>query len=125
MDFSFVFKTIFISFFIFILIYVINFASTQKDLVTSNNFGVKNATKEALNLGVLRTEDVVSYDNEVLLESTIKNYLVNNNLSVDDVNFDIAINNNIVTVKIGTSKNLFDNTSNSYGIFSYVIERSE
>ena len=125
MDFSIVFKTIFISFFIFILIYVINFASTQKDLVTSNNFGVKNATKEALNLGVLRTEDVVSYDNEVLLESTIKNYLVNNNLSVDDVNFDIAINNNIVTVKIGTSKNLFDNTSNSYGIFSYVIERSE
>lgn len=125
MDFSFVFKTIFISFFIFILIYVINFASTQKDLVTSNNFGVKNATKEALNLGVLRTEDVVSYDNEILLESTIKNYLANNNLSVDDVNFDIAINNNIVTVKIGTSKNLFDNTSNSYGIFSYVIERSE
>lgn len=125
MDFSFVFKTIFISFFIFILIYVINFSSTQKDLVTSNNFGVKNATKEALNLGVLRTEDVVSYDNEILLESTIKNYLVNNNLSIDDVNFDIAVNDNIVTVKIGTSKNLFDNTSNSYGIFSYVIERSE
>jgi len=124
MNFSFIIKMIFISFFIFILIYALNFSSTQKDLVSSNNFGVKNTTKEALNLGDLRVNGVVTYNDNILLDSTIRNYLNNNNLNVDDVKFDIAVNDNIVTVKISTSKNLLDEISNSYAIFSYKVERS-
>ena len=124
MNFSFIIKMIFISFFIFILIYALNFSSTQKDLVSSNNFGVKNTTKEALNLGDLSVNGVVTYNDNILLDSTIRNYLNNNNLNVDDVKFDIAVNDNIVTVKISTSKNLLDEISNSYAIFSYKVERS-
>lgn len=124
MNFSFIIKMIFISFFIFILIYALNFSSTQKDLVSSNNFGVKNTTKEALNIGDLRVNGVVTYNDNILLDSTIRNYLNNNNLNVDDVKFDIAVNDNIVTVKISTSKNLLDEISNSYAIFSYKVERS-
>jgi len=124
MNFSFIIKMIFISFFIFVLIYALNFSSTQKDLVSSNNFGVKNTTKEALNIGDLRVNGVVTYNDDILLNSTIRNYLNNNNLNVDDVKFDIAVNDNIVTVKISTSKNLLDEISNSYAIFSYKVERS-
>lgn len=124
MNFSFIIKMIYISFFIFILIYALNFSSTQKDFVSSNNFGVKNTTKEALNIGDLRVNGAVTYNDSILLNSTIQNYLSNNNLKVDDVKFDIAVNDNIVTVKISTSKNLLDEISNSYAIFSYKVERS-
>lgn len=124
MNFSFVIKMIFISFFIFILIYALNFSGTQKDLISSNNFGVKNTTKESLNIGDLRAYDVVTYDDDMLLKSTIQNYLKNNNLNIDDVKFDIAVNDNIVTIRISTSKNLLDNISSSTNTFSYKIERS-
>ena len=124
MNYSFIIKMIFISFFIFILLYALNFSSTQKDLVSSNNFGVKNTTKEALNLGDLRVNGVVTYNDTILLKSTIENYIKNNNINVDDVRLGIAVNDNVVTVKISTSKNLLDEISNSSATFSYKVERS-
>lgn len=124
MHFSFVFKMIFISFFIFILIYALNFSSTQKDYISSNNIGVKDTVKESLNIGDLRANDVVTYNDDILLNSTIQNYLINNNLRVDDVNFDIAVNDNIVTIIFNTNKNLFEQISKSSESFSYKVERS-
>lgn len=124
MNYSFIIKMIFISFFIFILLYALNFSSTQKDLVSSNNFGVKNTTKEALNIGDLRVSGAITYNDTILLNSTIENYIQNNNINVDDVRLGIAVNDNIVTVRINTSKNLFDEISNSSATFSYKVERS-
>lgn len=125
MNFGLIIKTIFVSFFIFILIYALNFSSTQQNMTSSNNYGIKNVTKEALNIGDLRVNDVVTFDDEILLNSTIGNYLKNNNLNIDDVKFDIAVNDNIVTVKIKTIKNILDNTSNGTYTFSYKVERSD
>ena len=124
MNFSFVFKTIILSLFVFILIYAVSFSSVQQDIVSSNNFGVKNTTKEALNLGDLRVYDVVTFNDEILLNSTINNYIKNNNIKVDNVKFDIAVNDNIVTVKINTNKNLFSQVSSGTNLFSYKVERS-
>ena len=116
MHFSFVFKMIFI--------YALNFSSTQKDYISSNNIGVKDTVKESLNIGDLRVNDVVTYNDDILLNSTIQNYLINNNLRVDDVKFDIAVNDNIVTIIFNTNKNLFEQISKSSESFSYKVERS-
>lgn len=123
MNFSFVFKMIFLSFFVFVLIYAISFSSVQQDLVSSNNFGVKNTTKEALNIGDLRVYDEVTFNDDILLNSTINNYMKNNNIKVDNVKFDIAVNDNVVTVRINTSKNLFSQISSGTNLFSYKVER--
>lgn len=125
MNFSFVIKMIFVSFFVFVLIYAINFSSTQQDLVSSNNFGVKNATKEAVNIGQLRIHDEVTYDENILIDSIIENYIKSNNITADNVQFQVAVNENIVTVKLVTSKNLFSQVSGGSAIFSYKIERNE
>jgi len=124
LNFSFVFKTIILSLFVFILIYALSFSSVQQDIVSSNNFGVKNTTKEALNLGDLRVYDVVTFNDEILLNSTINNYVKNNNIQIDNVKFDIAVNDNIVTVRINTNKNLFSQVSSGTNLFSYKVERS-
>lgn len=123
MNFSFVVKMTFISFFIFILIYCINFSSIQKDYLTSNNITVKNSIKESLNIGTLRATGIVSFDEEIMLESSIVNYLINNNINVDNVDFNYAINENVVTVKINTNKNIFNLVSESTEIFSYELRK--
>ena len=125
MNFSFIIKTIFISLFMFMLIYAINFSSTQQDMTVSNNFGVKNAVKESLNIGYLRVHDEIKFNESELINATINNYIKNNNIKLDNVQFDIGINNNIVTVKIKTKKNLFLQDSGSTAIFSYIVERKQ
>lgn len=126
MDFSFVIKSIFVSFFVLVLMFAISFASSQKMMTSSNNFSVKNTTKEGINLGDLKVYDVVTFDDEVLILSTINNYLVNNNIDVDTVEFDIAVNDDIVTITIRTVKGLFEHESIMDNTFSYqVIKRSD
>lgn len=125
MNFSFIFKMIFISLFIFLIIYSISFVSVQNDMLSSNNFGIKNVTKESLNIGDLRANDAVTFDDDILLESVINNYLKNNNLSIDKVGFDVAVNNDIVTVKIYSYKNMFEIDSNSVETFSYQVLKGE
>lgn len=125
MNFSFIFKMIFISLFIFLIIYSISFVSVQNDMLSSNNFGIKNVTKESLNIGDLRANDVVTFDDDILLQSVINNYLKNNNLSIDKVGFDVAVNNDIVTVKIYSYKNMFEIDSNSVETFSYQVLKGE
>lgn len=125
MNFSFIFKMIFISLFIFLIIYSISFVSVQNDMLSSNNFGIKNVTKESLNIGDLRANDTVTFDDDILLESVINNYLKNNNLSIDKVGFDVAVNNDIVTVKIYSYKNMFEIDSNSVETFSYQVLKGE
>ncbi len=125
MNFSFIFKMIFISLFIFLIIYSISFVSVQNDMLSSNNFGIKNVTKESLNIGDLRANDTVTFDDDILLESVINNYLKNNNLSIDKVGFDVAVNNDIVTVKIYSYKNMFEIDSNSVETFSYRVLKGE
>ncbi|MDD4547123.1 MAG: hypothetical protein PHI05_00015 [Bacilli bacterium] len=125
MNFSFIFKMIFVSLFIFLIIYSISFVSVKNDMLSSNNFGIKNATKESLNIGDLRANDVVTFDDDILLQSVINNYLKNNNLSIDKVGFDIAVNNDIVTVKIYSYKNMFEIDSNSVETFSYQVLKGD
>lgn len=125
MNFSFVFKSIFISFFIFIIIYAISFVSVQNDMNDHNNVAVKNTVKESLNIGELRVNDNVTFDNALLLSSIIENYLKNNNITIDKIGFDIAVNNNIVTIKIYTYKNMFEVNSNSVETFSYQVVKEE
>lgn len=125
MNFSFIFKMIFISLFIFLIIYSISFVSVQNDMLSSNNFGIKNVTKESLNFGDLRANDTVTFDDDILLESVINNYLKNNNLSIDKVGFDVAVNNDIITVKIYSYKNMFEIDSNSVDTFSYQVLKGE
>lgn len=121
MNFPFVIKTIFVSFFIFVIIYALSISSTSQDMVASNNYGVKDTVKESLNIGDLRVYDKVTFSDDVLLNSSIENYLKNNNLSIDDVKFDVAVNENIVTIKISTSKNLLGKVSASNYTFSYIV----
>lgn len=121
MNFSFVFKSIILSFFIFLIIYAIGTASTLKVLVNGNNFGVKNAVKESLNIGELRATGNVTYDTDKLKESTIKNYKNNNPKNINDVDFKIYLNSNIATVDIDYNDVMFNGNNYINGVFSYEI----
>ncbi|MDD4623768.1 MAG: hypothetical protein PHX40_00065 [Bacilli bacterium] len=121
MNFSFVIKSIILSFFIFIIIYSISCASTGKIQLNGNNFGVKNVVKESLNIGELRASGEVTYDENKLIESTINNYIKNNPTSLNDVEFDISLNSNIVTIKIVIENLMFNSNSKLDSIFSYEV----
>jgi len=121
MNFSFVIKSIILSFFIFIIIYAISYASTGKINLNGNNFGVKNAVKESLNIGELRASGKVTYDEDKLIESTISNYVKNNPTSSNDVEFDISVNSTIVTVNITSKNYIFGSNNNINNVFSYEI----
>ncbi len=125
MKYSFVFKMIFISFFIFILIYAVSLVGVQNDLISSNNFVVKNTVKESINIGDLRVNNQVSFDQEHLINSLLVNYAKANNIKLNKVKFKIAINENIVTVKIYTYKNMFQIDSDSVEEFSYQVVKGE
>ncbi|HPE14365.1 MAG TPA: hypothetical protein PLT65_00805 [Bacilli bacterium] len=126
MDFSFIIKSIFISFFVLILLFAISFACSQKLVTSSNNFGVRNTTKESVNLGDLKAYDIITFSDQALILSTVENYLVNNNIDIDDVEFDIAVNDDIVTITIRTIKGLFEKESIMDNTFSYqIVKRSD
>ena len=126
MQFSFIIKSLIISFFAFILIFAISFISSLNVFVDSNNYGVKDSVKESINIAEYRKSGNIVFDENALIENTIKNYLLNNNINVDDITFEIAVDetNNIVTIKIYTEKEMLNADSKANYTFSYqVIER--
>jgi len=122
MNFSFVIKSIFLAMFALVLVFALNLISSQKYMNNSNNFGVKNTVKESLNIGELRVSGVVTFDDDMLIESTVANYIKNNNIT-GDVDFEIAVNNNTVTVKVIQKSDLLGNAGNIIDIFSYEVRK--
>lgn len=122
MNFSFVIKSIFLAMFALVLVFSLNLISSQKYVNNSNNFGVKNTVKESLNIGELRVSGVVTFDDDMLIESTVNNYIKNNNIT-GDVDFEIAVNNSTVTVKVLQKSDLLGNAGNIIDIFSYEVRK--
>lgn len=126
MNISFVIKSLIISFFILMIVFAVSFVSSQKLLVDSNNYGVKDTVKESINIAEYRRTGNIIFDEDALIKSTIQNYIKNNNIVIDDVTFEIAVDEvkNIVTVKIYTTKDILNANSEASYTFSYqVIER--
>lgn len=126
MNFSFIFKALIISFFVMLIVFAISFVSTQNNMLASNNYGVKDSVKESINIAKYRVNGDIEFDQSQLIKSVISNYAKNNNIDIDSITFEIAIDEskNIVTVKLSTRKNLLNADSNSDYIFSYkVVER--
>ena len=126
MNFSYIIKALFISFFVFMIIFAITFVSTQKQMVDSSNYGVRDSVKESINIAEYRRSGDIVFDEDTLIKTTILNYIKNNNISVDDVTFEIYVDevNNIVTTKIFTNKEMFESNSKSNYTFSYKVEES-
>lgn len=124
MNFSYIIKALFISFFVFMIIFAITFVSTQKQMVDSSNYGVRDSVKESINIAEYRRSGDIVFDKDTLIKTTILNYIKNNNISVDDVTFEIYVDevNNIVTTKIFTNKEMFESNSKSNYTFSYKVE---
>lgn len=126
MNFSFIFKALIISFFVMLIVFAISFVSTQNNMLASNNYGVKDSVKESINIAKYRVNGDIEFDQSQLIKSVISNYVKNNNIDIDSITFEIAVDEskNIVTVKLSTRKNLLNADSNSDYIFSYkVVER--
>jgi len=126
MNFSFIIKALILSITVFMIVFSISFISSQKSLLDNNNYGVRDTVKESIDIAKYRISGEITFDTEQLVRSTIDNYLKNNNLKIDEVTFEIALDevNDIVTVKIYTSKNLFNLNSDASYMFSYqVVER--
>lgn len=126
MNISFVIKSLVLSLTVFFIMYAIFFVSSQNVMLDSNNYGVRDSIKESINIAKYRVDGEISFDEETLIKSTILNYVKNNNINVDDVEFEIALDevNNIVTITISTEKDVFDANSKSSYTFSYqVVER--
>lgn len=123
MNFSFVIKALFLSFFCFLLLFAVSIISSQKLLTESNNYAIKDSLKESIDIAAYRINGDIVIDQETLIKSTIENYVKNNNLKADEVEFEIAIDeeNNIVTVTIYTMKNVLENNSESSYTFSYQV----
>ena len=119
MNFSYIIKALFISFFVFMIIFAITFVSTQKQMVDSSNYGVRDSVKESINIAEYRRSGDIVFDKDTLIKTTILNYIKNNNISVDDVTFEIYVDevNNIVT-----NKEMFESNSKSNYTFSYKVE---
>ena len=126
MNISFVIKSLVLSLTVFFIMYAIFFVSSQNVMLDSNNYGVRDSIKESINIAKYRVDGEISFDEETLIKSTILNYVKNNNINVDDVEFEIALDevNNFVTITISTEKDGFDANSKSSYTFSYqVVER--
>lgn len=126
MNFSYVFKALIMSFFVFILIFTVSFVSSQNDVLTNSNYGIKDSVKESIDIANYRISGDIKFDEKQLINSVIKNYVKNNNIKSDEVSFKIYVNENtnIVTVQIYSKKNLMSAESNADYTFSYrVVER--
>ena len=126
MNISFVIKSLVLSLTVFFIMYAIAFVSSQNIILDANNYGVRSSVKESINIAQYRLNGDIKFDEDALIENVIKNYVNNNNISVDDVMFEIAVDevNNIVTVKITTEKEVLDVNSESSSTFSYqIVER--
>lgn len=126
MNFSYVIKALIISFTAFILIYAISVIGTQKEMLDSNNYDIRNSLKEAINVATYRVNGDIAFNNEKLIQSVLSNYVKDNNIKVDDITFEIAVDEiqNIVSVSIYTEKEILDSKSKANYTFSYkVLER--
>lgn len=126
MNISFIIKSLILALTVFFILFAISFISSQKVMVDSNNYGVRDSMKESINIAKYRATGEITFDEETLIKSTIKNYIKNNNINVDDITFEIALDeeNDIVTVSIYTEKELFNSDSKANYTFSYqIIER--
>jgi len=124
MNFSFTIKALIISFFSFMIIYSISFISSQKLILDSNNYGIKNSVKKSINVAEYRKSGDITFHKDTLINSVLENYIRNNNINVDDITFEIYVNENtnVVTVKLYTSKDIFNTQSNADYIFSYQVK---
>ena len=125
MNFAYIFKIIFISFFVFVLIYAISFISMSKVNVDSNNTNVKNSIKEAINIGDLRVNDNISFNEDLLIDKILDYYEMNNKEMSDDITFRVYKTSNIITVEIIKTKNVLNNDSTVEAIFSYEVIKNE
>ena len=126
MNISFIIKSLILALTVFFILFAISFISSQNVMVDSNNYGVRDSMKESINIAKYRATGEITFDEETLIKSTIKNYIKNNNINVDDITFEIALDeeNDIVTVSIYTEKELFNSDSKANYTFSYqIIER--
>lgn len=126
MNIFFVIKSLIISLMIFVLIYSVSLVSTQKNLIVNNNYSIKDSIKESINIAKYRVDGEITFDQEQLIKSTILNYIENNNMKLDNVTFEIYLDedNDIVTVSIYSEKDIFNKTSKADYTFSYqVVER--
>ena len=125
MNFSYVIKAIIISFFVFAIIYSLSFVSTQNLMLNTSNYGIKNSLKESINLAEYRINQDIVFNEEELVKNVIKNYAENNNIKVDEIEFEVYLNEetNIVTVKINTMKKMFNSDSKANNTFSYQITK--
>lgn len=116
-------STILIGFFLFMLIIAMLVSSSQKQLVDANNFGIRNSTKNSVELGALRVGGDLSIDKDSLIEQVLENYVINNNINCDEITFDVALDevNNIVTVRTTTRKEIFGKISETSSTFSYQL----
>lgn len=124
-NFAYIFKIIFISFFIFVLIYAISFISMSKVNLDSNNSNVKNSIKEAINIGDLRVNDNISFNEDILIDKILDYYEMNNKEMSDDITFRVYKNSNIITVEIIKTKKVLNNDSTVEAIFSYEVIKNE
>ena len=121
-----IFKALIISFFVMLIVFAISFVSTQNNMLASNNYGVKDSVKESINIAKYRQNGDIVFEQSQLIKSVISNYAKNNNIDIDTITFEIAVDevNNIVTVKLSSKKSLLNSDSNSDYTFSYkVVER--
>lgn len=125
MNFAYIFKIIFISFFVFVLIYAISFISMSKVNVDSNNSNVKNSIKEAINIGDLRVNDNISFNEDILIDKILDYYEMNNKEMSDNVTFRVYKNSNIITVEVIKTKNVLNNDSTVEAVFSYEVIKNE
>lgn len=126
MQISFIIKSLIFSFFVFMIIFAMSFISSQKLMVDSNNYGVRDSVKESINIAEYRKSGKIVFDEDALIKSTLDNYIKNNNIIIDEVTFEIALDevSDIVTIKIYTDKELLNANSEASYTFSYqVIER--
>lgn len=116
-------STVIIGFFLFILVITMVVSSSQKQLVDANNFGIRNSTKNSVELGTLRVGSDLSLDKDTLIQQVLENYVINNNINCDEITFDVAVDdtNNIVTVKTTTVKEIFGKRSETSSTFSYKL----
>lgn len=110
-----------IGFFIFMVVISVTVSNAQKQLVDSNNFGIRNSTKTSVELGSLRTGQDLTINEDILISQILENYVVNNNFNCDEITFDVAVENNIVTVRTTTVKEVFGKESKTSSTFSYKL----
>lgn len=110
-----------IGFFMFILVISLTVSSSQKQLVDSNNFGIRNSTKNAVEIGSLRVGEDLTINKDILISQILENYVINNNINCDEISFDVAVEDNIVTVRTITTKEIFGKKNETSSTFSYKL----